>query len=354
MKRMLLLAVFVWSLACSLHALEPGPDDVLVRVVDVGAGLCCVVKMPPAPNENRTHYMIYDAGHWEGISRTVEAIEEMIPRESIIDLMVLSHSDSDHLGAVKQICDAYTVRRVIHSGMRRDSNTWERANTAILQEKRDEGCVDINLNYFEFPPGATYRFGNSFVTMVRGFCTPPEDWGELSSSEYRNAGSVVIRLVLSGSSVLFCGDSVGRHIGDPTSTCIATEKFMIRMSPVIPIDSDIVIAPHHGADNASSVDFVRAVSPKYVIFSAGHDYDHPTAAAAGRYLDCGVDVKNIFRTDLDDDESGDDSADEQEDPHRHEWAQGRTPGLFDRRGDDDIDILLRADASFAVAYHSAD
>lgn len=32
-------------------------NDVYVRVIDVGAGLCCVVVMPD------NHYMIYDAGY---------------------------------------------------------------------------------------------------------------------------------------------------------------------------------------------------------------------------------------------------------------------------------------------------
>jgi len=37
---------------------QPGPNDVFVRVVDSGAALCCVVKMPG----NR--FMIYDAGNY--------------------------------------------------------------------------------------------------------------------------------------------------------------------------------------------------------------------------------------------------------------------------------------------------
>ncbi len=63
--------------------------------------------------------------------------------------MVLSHSDSDHLGAVDEICDAYTVKRVIRAGLQRSTGTWNDANTAIIAEKRDEGCIDINLRYFE-------------------------------------------------------------------------------------------------------------------------------------------------------------------------------------------------------------
>ena len=45
---------------------------------------------------------------------------------------------------------------------------------------------------------------------------------------------------------------------------------MVEMAPVITIDSDVMIAPHHGGGNGSSTKFIEAVSPKYVIFPAGH------------------------------------------------------------------------------------
>ncbi len=68
---------------------------------------------------------------------------------------------------------------------------------------------------------------------------------------------------------LFGGDSVGRHSGNDDSTCIAAEKYMVDNAGVITIDSDVLIAPHHGADNGGSTCFIQAVSPEYVIFSAG-------------------------------------------------------------------------------------
>lgn len=37
--------------------------------------------------------------------------------------------------------------------------------------------------------------------------------------------------------------------------------------------------------------------PDFVIFPAGHDHEHPTANTAQRYIDDGVNVDNIFRTD---------------------------------------------------------
>ncbi len=62
-------------------------------------------------------FMIDDAGNYTGgESTTFDKVEEIIPLDSDVELLVLSHSDSDHLGAVDEICDAYTVKRVIRLG----------------------------------------------------------------------------------------------------------------------------------------------------------------------------------------------------------------------------------------------
>jgi beta-lactamase superfamily II metal-dependent hydrolase len=334
----LIFAILLSIIHCArfVNALQPEPNAVFARVIDSGAALSIAVVTPD------NHFMIYDAGNYVGGgSLTFKAIKELIPEGSTIDLMVLSHSDSDHLGAVDEICDAYHVKRIIHSGYQRDSQTWKDAAKAILLEKETDGCIDINLKDVEFPPGATYRFGDIFVTMVAGWHKPPSEWGlSEGSAEYKNAGSIVIRLQFKDKSVLLTGDTVGRHIGDPESTCIAAEKYMVEGASVIKIDSDVLVAPHHGADNASSLDFIRAVSPEYVIFSAGHKFHHPRASTANRYLSTGIPKERMSRTDRGDDEGSE------------EWEYGRVPGNVDPAGDDDVDILIRPNGSIVVDYRN--
>lgn len=333
-KHFALVAVLFVCQSCVI-----AEDQVHIRVVDVGAGHCAVVKMPG------DHYMIYDAGFYNGVGEqhAIDTIKEMIPEDSVIDLLVLSHSDADHLGVVDEICDQYEVKRILRSGFKRTTTTWTAANNAIKAEK-EAGAIDINLRYFEYPPGATYRFGDVFVTMVCGFHKPPSDWDIKGTGEKRNAGSIVVRLQYADKSVLFTGDTVGRHIGDSTEVCLAAEKFMVHNSSVITIDSDVMIAPHHGGDNGSSTKFIQAVSPKFVIFPAGSKYDHPQKTTAERYLMNGVALADMYRTDLGDDESdGDDDK---------EWNHGRIAGNSDPAGDDDVDIIITKSSNIEVNYRS--
>lgn len=326
------LALFVVAEG-QAFALQSTDDGVYVRVVDVGPGLCCVVAMPD------DHYMIYDAGNYQDHGNSaMAAIRELIPAGSAVDLMVLSHSDSDHLAAVPAICQAYTVKRVLRDGFERpESATWKEADEAIREEAESEGCEDLNLKHVEVVPGTNYDLGAATATFVCGFYELPDDWDALNKAEAINARSIVVRLSFGSRSVIFCGDTVGRHIGDPEDTCIAAEKFMVDHQNEVSLDSDVMIAPHHGADNGSTPQFIRAISPEYVIFSAGHRFEHPREQAAERYLHNGVSLKRMFRTDLHDNEGGD------------EWTYGEGD-LPHRIGTRHVEVSIKKSGSINVRY----
>ena len=314
-----------------------------MRVVDVGAGLCCVVKIPGSDGD---HFMIYDAGNYDDKGNSaMKAIREIIPAGSDVDLLVLSHTDSDHLGAVPKICTEYVVKKIVRNGKERDTKTWGAADLAIKAEVLT-GCVEVNLSKTTLKAGDTQDIGDATVTFVCGFGEPLAEWGSLDDSEELNAVSTVVRLVYKGKSILFCGDAVGRHNGGLPDQCIATEDFMVDNSELatgkIEIDSDVLVAPHHGADNGSSTRFIKAVTPKFVIFSAGHKYRHPRKVAAERYTAENVKKKNMFRTDRKDDEGP------------IEWDHQRVGGHKDAKGDDDVEITIKSNGRVSVANRAAD
>lgn len=336
MKKAILYLLGLLLINQQALALDIENDAVFVRVIDTGAGLATVTRMPG------DYYMVYDAGHWHGKQETIDGIDSVISDDEEIDLLVISHSDADHLSAVPEVLNKYEVKKIIQGGLERTSLTnWKNANTAIAAAKDSGKTEVINLKNDELHFGSTFIFGETLVTFVSGFYAPPDSWdieGGKTGGEFRNAGSIVIRLSFKGKSILFTGDAVGRHLEDPVDVCLATEKFMTQNSDAINIDSDILIAPHHGGDNGSSTEFIKKVSPTWVIFSAGHNHEHPTKSAAKRYLDNGVEKDHILRTDLGDDEGG------------KEWDEGRIIGHIDKRGDDDIDILIRPNGEIVVEY----
>ncbi len=81
--RRLSLAVVLLVGSVPVLAQPTDPNALYVRVVDVGAGLRCVVKMPGG------HYMVYDAGN--GVARPFKGVSDVIPDGEEIDLMILGH-----------------------------------------------------------------------------------------------------------------------------------------------------------------------------------------------------------------------------------------------------------------------
>ncbi len=89
------------------------------------------------------------------LDHIVAQIQELIDGDEVIDLMVLSHTDSDHVGAVPAILDAFDVRIVLRAGLFRcdadDDCAWRLAQNKI--RKRVEEGVTIDLNLRRSPIG---------------------------------------------------------------------------------------------------------------------------------------------------------------------------------------------------------
>lgn len=312
----------------SVSAPSRSPDDLYIRVVDVGNGLCTVTLVPGG------YVMVYDAGHWQNFHCT-DAIQELVPADRDIDLLVLSHSDGDHIGNVAEILAAYRVKLVLRTGYVRSTNTWRRANEAIAREV-SEGASVINLGTMSVDPGERLTLGPAEVTFIAGW----HEWkgSGPTFSERRNAISIVMRLEFQGKSVLFTGDTIGRRLNDDNSACKDAEKAIVENANIVPLKSDIMTAPHHGGNNGSSNCFIRAVNPRYVIFSAGRGHHHPAQAVADRYIANGVPVENLLRTDRGDNEGG------------SEWIYGAIAGCRNPPGGDDVEIIINAAGQLTVAY----
>lgn len=101
-------------------------------------------------------------------------------------------------------------------------------------------------------------------------------------------------------------------------------------------------APNHGSGDTSLSEFIRTVSPQWVIFPAGDKCHHPGNATAARYRAAGIGASRALRTDRDDDEGG------------KEWLFGRIEKCEGHVGDDDIDIVTSESGNLEVFYRDPD
>jgi beta-lactamase superfamily II metal-dependent hydrolase len=339
------VVVMLWLAALAGTASQAHPalpdDTALIRVLDVGQALSVVAALPG------DYYVVFDAGDDVRGNPVLAGVNEVVPDGEDIDLLVISHPDFDHLNNALSLLDAYRhrIRRVVRTGFPEGSGVrWRDLDSTITARAAAGEFVETNLQHTELPPGATYRYGESFVTFLAGAPEPPPEWGLTSTSERKNAVSLAARISYRGGSVLLAGDAFGRQEGtsetaESTERMMeppaATEQAMLAFAPAVPLASDVLVAAHHGADDGSSAAFIGTVDPTWVVFSAGEGHGHPRQTTADRYIAAGVSPWRILRTDAED---------PVENPTEgKEWQRGDWPrppgGPFGDGGTVDIAII---------------
>src|SRR4051812_3160246 len=221
MKRLVALI----ALLCAAPATAQ-TTDAIVRIVDIGAGLCAVIAVPGG------HGMLFDAGP-AGATNCQAAVRELIPGRHL-DLVVLSHSDADHIGMVRAILGPQAspnqaqrenlALTIIHPGDPRGVSVT-RMRTTLSEQAALGACVyDLRANNRPPPPcrvlsvgrtaaiapGDSFPIGAGRATFVAG-------WGDgnqaftsgdarIPDDAARNNGlSIVIRFEYGGHSVLLTG-----------------------------------------------------------------------------------------------------------------------------------------------------
>ena len=340
----------LFSFTASATEPQVPPGAAFVWIVDVGNGLCTVAGAPNSDGNYR--YMVYDAGNQLFQHATSDFLEQegstcadfvgQVIRRAPIDIFVISHSDADHLNNADDLIQDRNVGLLVRTGQRRRSSkhpwpAWDKAiKKAVAQDRL---ATDHNLARQGSLPH-DQDLGRAKVSFVAGWARPDSSWTRLSDSKRKNVISIVVRLQYAGNSVLFTGDTVGRAGDDG---CRYAEKFMVDNAKRKPIASDVMLAPHHGADGSSSACFIERVDPTYVVFSAGTvpAFRHPRRDAVRRYLCAGVEPWNIFRTDRCDHPAG-----------SREWPH--PPDCGHAAPDEDhVLVVLPESGEPTVTYHAS-
>ena len=222
----------------------PQPGEFWFTLLDVGQGLSAVVR-------TANHVLVYDTGpkfseHFNtGEAVVVPYLRYLGVRD--VDMLMLSHSDSDHIGGARSVL--------------RQTNVAEVASSVPLELAPDATpCATPR----------TWRWDGVDFTVLY---PPPVDSGLRRKKD--NDVSCVLRVSIAGSSVVLPGDIE-----------IPSEKFLLA-NAAEQLRSDILVVPHHGSTTSSSTEFVNAIAPRYALFPVGYRnrFGFPKAKVVQRYRD---------------------------------------------------------------------
>jgi competence protein ComEC len=198
---------------------RPASGEATVLVFDVGHGLAVLV-------ETAKHTLLYDAGpvFRSGFDTGNEIIVPALKRRGIesLDVLVVSHADSDHAGGVRAVLAAYPSARVL-----KGPDVADVAGAVCVAD--DEWQWD-GVEFEVLHPAARFpALGND--------------------------NSCVLKVKAHSSSVLLAGDV--ERLGERALVDTASA------------DADVVLMPHHGSATSSSPAFVAASGARYALASAG-------------------------------------------------------------------------------------
>lgn len=250
------------------------PGLLRVHVIDVGQGDAILVEFPGG----RT--MLIDAGPSSPVFDAGErTVLPYLRRRGIarIDLLVVTHPHSDHLGGVPSLLGPVKVERVVDSGQPVRSSLYGSYLRAAAAESVPPETVSAGAMLDAAPEARLYvlaplpRFVDRDTTHA-----PPN----------LNNASVVLRLLYGNVAVLFAGDAEEE----------AEEMIAAQFGDFL--RATLLKSGHHGSSTSSSARFLDAVQPELAAVSAGrrNRFHHPSPAVLQRFASRGIPVA---RTDLD-------------------------------------------------------
>lgn len=215
------------------------------NLLDVGQGLALVLL-------TAHHALIYDTGpkYAGGFDAGLQVVVPYVRSQhrKVIDRIVISHGDNDHIGGLQSVLKAMPVVNIMTSVPRSKLNS---SSTAVYQRCYQgqhwawDG-VDFDVLY----PRKGQRY-------------------------HRNNSSCVIRVTAGLHHLLLTGDIEK----DAEKWLLKHERSRLR--------SDILQVPHHGSRTSSTLAWLTAVKPRYAINGSGflNRYHFPQKIVLNRYHD---------------------------------------------------------------------
>jgi len=192
-------------------------------------------------------------------------ISKILPfYDRIIDLVIISHPNTDHFNGLFSLLEHYKIRAVMINNLDYPGSRYQN----LLKQLKIN-----NVLFLKGENGTKIKWDNNFISII----------SPLNSNNNVNNSSLVALLNLNQKQFLFTGDIES-----------SVEKKIIKYfnQPI-----DVLKVPHHGSQTASSEEFLNTLKPKIAVIEVGeNNYGQPHPDTLKRLNAVGA---QVFRTDLD-------------------------------------------------------
>lgn len=225
-----------------------------IVVLDVGQGDCVLVRedgltmlvdVGPGPDRRDT----------SSVSAAVSLRQLGVQR---IDILFLTHPDTDHVGGLSELVKVAKVRRIVMA------KTFE-SSSFVQVERQRPSLANTEWTFVESSANFSSLGWNVDVLA------PP-----MSAESEDNSGSLFLRIAHRKSIFVISGD--------------APDYQEARVAESFDMRAQALMAGHHGSASSTSDPWLDAVQPSAVLVSAGRNntYGHPSKSVLDRLRARGV------------------------------------------------------------------
>ena len=228
-----------------------------VHYIDVGQGDSIFIQLPNGETA------LIDAGE-QAFGKTVCSYIRA-QGEDTIDYLIGTHPHSDHIGGMETVIEGFSVHKLYLP----DKSHATKVFTNMIRAAKEK-----NIPTMQAKAGVVMLKTDDIELK---FLSPvSKDYEEI------NDYSAVLSLIYKENSFLFMGD--------------ATYTVEKQLTETIS-HYDVLKVGHHGSNTSSTANFLKRVTPEYVVISCGrgNDYGHPHKQVVNRLERF---YSTIYRTDL--------------------------------------------------------
>ncbi len=228
--------------------LPPFSTELTITSVDVGQGDCFVFQMP------NQHVFLIDGGSTSASKVGKYRLIPYLYGSGIdhIDEIFVTHADTDHISAVKELLDASAKGELSIGCLIMSHTSWDDENYKELCEYAKQRNVEVCF----MERGQVLREGDLSITCLH----PTYTYVPESANDY----SLVLSIEYKEFSMLCMGDLSSKG-----------EEALMEQEAIV--SYDVLKVGHHGSKYSSSEQFLNSVNPTVALISCGKDnqYGHP-------------------------------------------------------------------------------
>ena len=207
-------------------------------------------------------WMLIDAGD----NTKGSAVQLYLKKAGVSRLKYIigTHPDADHIGGMDVIITKFDCENILLPDKKSDSREYEELIDAINYRNYKISVPKV---------GEKFSLGSADFTVL----------GPISKAESNNNNSIVVKVKYKDTSFLLSGDAESeeeQEIADSGAN----------------LKSDVYHAGHHGSNTSSSSEWLKKISPEYVVISCGkgNTYGHPHREVLDEFKKIGA---KVYRTD---------------------------------------------------------